>query len=72
MQNQVDTQAFAPSATSPEATTLSQSEAQGEQAAQARKAFIEPTISAPADVLEATKFFAISNNSFGKRGTYPF
>ena len=63
MQNQVDTQAFAPSATSPEATTLSQPEAQGDQAAQARKAFIEPTVSAPADVLEATKFFAMAVSS---------
>ena len=64
MQNQVEPQTLAPVSSNEESRALTQAEAlMSSHGATARKPFVEPTVSAPADVLEATKFFAQSVSS---------
>ena len=67
MQNQVEPQMHAPASSNNarqhESRALTQAEALNCHGATARKPFIEPTVSAPADVLETTKFFAAAVGS---------
>jgi hypothetical protein len=56
MQNQVDPQAHAPVAAADKVPAMPTAPAH--DAATERKPFVEPRLSAPTDVLEATKFFA--------------
>ena len=64
MQNQVEPQTLAPASGNDAANgdnrARAQAEALSNHRATARKPFVEPTVSAPADVLEATKFFAMA------------